>query len=303
MGLFGKKDKEPTIRYYTMTTTENADSQSVIEQLKISLAKSNNDYKLLYAQHQNLTEAYNELLHKKNGSNAIEVERDKYKQLYEQEKRKNANLDSVYRELQELRDFKASSKNSQQSYHDRVASLQGNHRDEINKLQGIIADLKSRVPDDPGLPSYQKLREMYNNLVREYNKLKNTEPKKEVGEIVVRSTCNKEELNRLLSEAKDADKYYLFDNPDRVNQYIKSLLNFLRMHALYDTDFLSCTNSNLRCSYAHRVMHKYEIEWHTKCRDKDIRMCMDEAWRELHAIGVARKGDVQPWGKELKWRY
>lgn len=250
MGFFKKKDSTPTIRYY-MTTTNDSESESELQE--------------------------------DNTVESLRREAAKYKQLYEIEKAKNANLDSLYHELQELRDFKASSKNSEKSYHERVASLQGNHRAETELLYKQIEELKKRVPDDPSLPTYTQLREMYNKLVRAYNSLRNgsqsNEPEKE---IVVHTTCNVEELNRLLSEAKDADKCYLFDNPDRVNRYIKALLDFLRMHALYDTDFLSCTNSDLRRYYAHKIMRKYEIEWHTKCRDKDIKMCMDETWKELH---------------------
>lgn len=256
MGLFGKKNKEPTIRYYMTSTTSEPEIENT----------SN--------------------LHEGTTIESLRREVSRYKQLYETERAKTTNLDPLYRELQELRDFKASSKNSEKSYHERVASLQGNHRDEINRLQGIIADLKSRVPDEPGLPSYSDLRNMYNKLVRTYNASKsNSQPMKEVGEITVHSACNNEELNRLLNEAKDADKRYLYHSPVSVNRYVKSLLEFLRMHALYDIDFLSCTNADLRFLYARKIMRKYEIQWHPKCRDKDIRMCMDETWKELHGYG------------------
>lgn len=299
MGLFGKKDKEPTIRYYTMTTTESADNQSVVEQLKTSLAKSNNDYKLLYAQHQNLTEAYNELLHKKNSSHALEVERDKYKQLYEQEKRKNANLDSVYKELQELRDFKASSKNSQQSYHERIASLQGNHRAEISLLHKQIDELKKRVPDDPSLPTYQELRSMYNKLVRAYNELKGRPVEKEIEERVIYVDSRNDFLERLTVKIRDElltmttlyDKLQFEQSREVREKYDKDLIEWVNAYTDNDSRFIACTNLKLREAYVVALMdvHK-DVVIKNKYYKRYIFDYINAKYKAIHTLDMRKEG-------------
>jgi hypothetical protein len=188
----------------------------------------------------------------------------------------NLKLTSIEEENKELREFKDNSKHQESNYRDRVASLQGTQKAEIDNLQKIISDLRKQLankskyePTEDGLPTYEELRAMYNKLVRTYNEISKRPvvPEVKVVEKEVYIDPKQQELDesvivlsRLLSEYKThsfeyVQQYY----PEDFKQITDMAIKVLRLRMTTDKKFLGCTNQSMRKMYIESVTLEYGI--------------------------------------------